>query len=133
MCDAVGCVAGAVAALLSSSLPTLKTTDFLQHREAAGRSAARLCSAPVVMDTDGDVALRTGALLDLGQGKLQASQGVFSVQVELSLPLLVLRSCRVPEETEGMRLRGRSLKQRHNIRRSGWLLPLGQQRGPQGL
>lgn len=93
MCEAVGGVAATVAALLSSSLPTLETTDFLQHREAAGRCAAALHSAPVVMETDRDVALRTGALLDLGEGELQACQGVFSVRVELSLPLLVLRSC----------------------------------------
>lgn len=82
MCEAVGGVAAAVAALLSSSLPTLKTTDFLQHREAAGRRAAALCSASVVMEMDRDVALRTGALLDLGEGELQARQGVFSVRVE---------------------------------------------------
>lgn len=125
-----------MAALLSSSLPTLKATDFLQHRQAAGGSAAGLCSASVVMDTGRDVAVRTGALLDLSEGQLQASQGVFSVRVELSLPLLELWSCRVTEETEGTRLRGgggRSLKQRVNRRRSAWVLHLAQQRGPQRL
>lgn len=131
VCDAVGRVAGAVAALLSSSLPTLEPTDFLQHREAARGPAAGLRGAPVVMDTGGDVAVRSGALLDLGKGELQASQGVFSVRVELSLPRLALRSCRLADETEGRRLRGgggRSMK-----RRAARVLRLGQQGGPRGL
>lgn len=88
------CVGGAVTALLSSTFPTLKTTDLLQDREAAGRSLADITKATVAMAAGRDNTVWAGALLDLSKGDLQTGQRVFSVFVLLSVvPGLVLQSC----------------------------------------
>lgn len=95
-------MARAVTALLSGSFPTLETTDFLQDREAAGRSVAVITKAIVALAIGrDDTFIRAGASLDLGEGDLQTGQRMFFVFVLLSVvPGLVLKSCRVTEVTE---------------------------------
>lgn len=63
---------GAEAAQLPSVSPPLKVTDFLQNREAAGRTLAAVW------------AVGNGAALDLGQGDLQAGQRVIAVRVSVA-------------------------------------------------
>lgn len=86
-------VAGAVTVWLSSTFTTLKPTDLLQDREAAGRSLVAFSDIAVTMAASRGNAFGRGTSLDLSEGVLQTGQWVLSVSVLLSLlPLVVLQS-----------------------------------------
>lgn len=91
MSSLVVSMAGVVTVLLSTTFTTLKPTDLLQDREAAGRSLVAFADITVTMATSRGNTFRAGTSLDLGEGVLQTGQWVFSVSVLLSLlPLVVL-------------------------------------------
>ena len=103
MSSLVVSMAGVVTVRLSATFTTLKPTDLLQDREAAGRSLVAFADITVTMTTSRGNTFRAGTSLDLGEGVLQAGQWVFSVSVLLSLLPLVsaLTSQKVLAWTDG--------------------------------
>lgn len=70
-------------AALPAAFPPLKSTDFLQHRQAPSRPAGAVAVTAVVMVTAEENAVRAGGTLDLVQGVLQAGQRVLAVFVRV--------------------------------------------------